>query len=145
MCNLVIHFQVAELEEKLQAMDTEKAEMQNRIEDMEYDLSRTRSRCEKVESHLADTCQKLKAIQDESGAVAPGGTAKPGEIVAAGKITPAISSKKVMQANCFSLMSAIFNLLFLCSTVLWFVLSLVCNSTPFSILFAVISVLLMHL
>lgn len=76
-------------------MDTEKAEMQNRIEDMEYDLNRTRSRCEKVESHLADTCQKLKAIQDESGTAAPGGPAKPGEMVAAGKITPAIPSKKV--------------------------------------------------
>ncbi|XP_050714768.1 E3 ubiquitin-protein ligase Bre1-like isoform X3 [Eriocheir sinensis] len=90
---------VAELEEKLQAMDTEKAEMQNRIEDMEYDLNRTRSRCEKVESHLADTCQKLKAIQDESGTAAPGGPAKPGEMVAAGKITPAIPSKKVEELN----------------------------------------------
>ncbi|ROT82861.1 putative E3 ubiquitin-protein ligase Bre1 isoform X2 [Penaeus vannamei] len=58
---------VAELEEKLQAMDTEKAEMQNRIEDMEYDLNKTRSRCEKVETHLAETCQKLKAMQDDGG------------------------------------------------------------------------------
>lgn len=51
---------MAELEEKVQAMETEKAEMQNRLEDMEYDLSKTRTRCEKVESSLADTCHKLK-------------------------------------------------------------------------------------
>uniref|UniRef100_A0A0P4VVJ8 E3 ubiquitin protein ligase n=1 Tax=Scylla olivacea TaxID=85551 RepID=A0A0P4VVJ8_SCYOL len=87
---------VAELEEKLQAMDTEKAEMQNRIEDMEYDLSRTRSRCEKVESHLAETCQKLKAIQDESGTTQPG--AKAGDM-APGKISTAISSKKMEELN----------------------------------------------
>ncbi|MPC59869.1 E3 ubiquitin-protein ligase Bre1 [Portunus trituberculatus] len=77
-------------------MDTEKAEMQNRIEDMEYDLSRTRSRCEKVESHLAETCQKLKAIQDESGTTQPG--AKTGDM-APGKITTAISSKKMDELN----------------------------------------------
>lgn len=90
-------------------MDTEKAEMQNRIEDMEYDLSRTRSRCEKVESHLADTCQKLKAIQDESGAGAPGGPAKPGEMVAAGKITPAIPSKKVTVSLLFICISHLYS------------------------------------
>ncbi|XP_071545278.1 E3 ubiquitin-protein ligase Bre1 [Panulirus ornatus] len=87
---------VAELEEKLQAMETEKAEMQNRIEDMEYDLNKTRSRCEKVESHLAETCQKLKAIQDESGVTAPG-NAKEG--LPGGKISSTISSKKMEELN----------------------------------------------
>ncbi|XP_045610581.1 E3 ubiquitin-protein ligase Bre1 [Procambarus clarkii] len=90
---------VAELEEKLQAMDTEKAEMQNRFEDMEYDLNKTRSRCEKVESHLADTCQKLKAMQDECG-VNPTGNAKGGEVLpGGGKITSSISSKKMEELN----------------------------------------------
>lgn len=96
---------VAELEEKLQAMDTEKAEMQNRIEDMEYDLNKTRSRCEKVESHLADTCQKLKAIQDECG-FNSSGNVKAGDVLpggggggSGGKITSTISSKKMEEVN----------------------------------------------
>lgn len=96
----LMSLKVAELEEKLQAMDTEKAEMQNRIEDMEYDLNRTRSRCEKVETHLAETCQKLKAIQDEGGlaTAAPGGPNKGvgnGVPATPGKISQAVSSKKV--------------------------------------------------
>ncbi|KAK4299783.1 hypothetical protein Pmani_027963 [Petrolisthes manimaculis] len=123
----IMCLKVAELEEKLQAMDTEKAEMQNRIEDMEYDLTRTRSRCEKVETHLAETCQKLKAIQDESGAAGGGpgagaggvgagggggggvgtggqGGVKAGEgttgvVASGGKLTPAINSKKVDELN----------------------------------------------
>ncbi|KAG7175432.1 E3 ubiquitin-protein ligase Bre1-like 1 [Homarus americanus] len=90
---------VAELEEKLQAMDTEKAEMQNRIEDMDYDLNKTRSRCEKVESHLADTCQKLKAMQDECGVNTPGNV-KTGEVLpVGGKITSSVSSKKMEELN----------------------------------------------
>lgn len=78
-------------------METEKAEMQNRIEDMEYDLTRNRSRCEKVETHLAETCQKLKAIRDESGVgTGPGGPTKPGDTVpGSSKLTPPINSKKV--------------------------------------------------
>ncbi|XP_066938313.1 E3 ubiquitin-protein ligase Bre1 [Macrobrachium rosenbergii] len=93
----LMSLKVAELEEKLQAMDTEKAEMQNRIEDMEYDLNRTRSRCEKVETHLAETCQKLKAIQDE-GCMAAGGGGKGvgnGVPTAAGKISQAGMAKKI--------------------------------------------------
>ncbi|XP_069987087.1 E3 ubiquitin-protein ligase Bre1 isoform X1 [Penaeus vannamei] len=87
---------VAELEEKLQAMDTEKAEMQNRIEDMEYDLNKTRSRCEKVETHLAETCQKLKAMQDDGG----GGVGNKGTGNGVpGKITPAITSKKTLPSS----------------------------------------------
>ncbi|XP_068200928.1 E3 ubiquitin-protein ligase Bre1 [Palaemon carinicauda] len=93
----LMSLKVAELEEKLQAMDTEKAEMQNRIEDMEYDLNRTRSRCEKVETHLAETCQKLKAIQDEGGiAAVPGGKGVGNGVPAtAGKISQAGMAKKV--------------------------------------------------
>ncbi|KAG0703014.1 E3 ubiquitin-protein ligase Bre1 [Chionoecetes opilio] len=90
---------VAELEEKLQAMDTEKAEMQNRIEDMEYDLSRTRSRCEKVESHLAETCQKLKAIQDESVPATPGAKTGEQQVATPGKISTCISSKKMEEVS----------------------------------------------
>ncbi|KAK7072088.1 E3 ubiquitin-protein ligase BRE1A [Halocaridina rubra] len=87
---------VKELEEKLQAMETEKAEMQNRIEDMEYDLNLTRSRCEKVETHLAETCQKLKAIQDEGtlSGNAPNKNVGNG-VPTAGKISQAVASKKV--------------------------------------------------
>lgn len=79
-------------------MDTEKAEMQNRIEDMEYDLNKTRSRCEKVETHLAETCQKLKAMQDDGG----GGVGNKGTGNGVpGKITPAITSKKVSAGRPF--------------------------------------------
>merc|ERR1712142_471698 len=38
----IMSLKVKELEEKLAAMETEKAECQNRLEDMEYDLNKTR-------------------------------------------------------------------------------------------------------
>lgn len=86
----------AELEEKVQALETEHAEMQNRLEDMEYDLNKTRNHCEKVESHLTETCQKLKALQDE-GITAPAKNANGGaaSTPATTKLSTNMTAKKV--------------------------------------------------
>jgi len=99
----IMSLKVKDLDDKLAAMETEKAECENRLEDVEYDLNKTRNRCEKIETHLADTCQKLKDFQDGLAVpVTPSG--KPGKDGDASKntgnkIPTQLTSKKIMQLD----------------------------------------------
>uniref|UniRef100_T1J6Z3 E3 ubiquitin protein ligase n=1 Tax=Strigamia maritima TaxID=126957 RepID=T1J6Z3_STRMM len=59
----VMSLDVAELQDKLQAIETTNAELKNRVEDLEYDMTKTRQREEKLDRNLIEALEKLKSYQ----------------------------------------------------------------------------------
>lgn len=59
----VMSLKVAELQDKLQALETTNAELKNRVEDQEYDLTKSRQREEKLDRNLCEALEKLKGYQ----------------------------------------------------------------------------------
>lgn len=63
---------VAELQDSLNAKETEIAELRNQIDDLQYEFDKVRNRNDKLETHLAEAVEKLKSYNqlygDPSGA-----------------------------------------------------------------------------
>ena len=60
-CNF---YQVAELQDKLTAAETEIAELKNKMEDLEYYHGSANEKVDKLDRHLNDALQKLKSFED---------------------------------------------------------------------------------
>lgn len=59
-------FQVAELQDKLTAVETEIAELKNQSEDLEYNYQVSSERAEKLDRYLSDALQKLQNYEDKN-------------------------------------------------------------------------------
>lgn len=58
--------QVAELQDKLTAAETEIAELKNKMDDLEYNFEVTSNRAEKLDRHLSEAIQKLQTYEDKN-------------------------------------------------------------------------------
>lgn len=56
--------QVAELQDKLTAAETEIAELKNKMDDLEYYHGCASQQVDKLDRHLNDALQKLKSFED---------------------------------------------------------------------------------